>query len=123
MGAEVVADLGEIAGEPDLVIECTGLAACAGAALTTVRRGGTVIQSGECGELVFSPSATLVRREVTYTGCWYFTSKDVAFLHTLHAEGLDVGPLATHVVPAERAQEGVDAFVGATSGKVVLTWG
>ena len=122
LGALALASLDELPDAPGLVVECTGLAECARAALDVVRPGGTVVQSGECPELAFSPSATLVRREVTYTGCWYFTSRDVALLHRLHAEGLDPRPLATHVLPAERAQEGVEAFTASRSGKVVLLW-
>ena len=84
--------------------------------------GGRVLQSGECAAVEVRPSAQVIHREVTYLGSWFYASEDYPDMLRLVGEGLDVGRLLTHTLPAEQAQDAVDAFLGGESGKVVLRW-
>ena len=112
----------DIGPAPSLVIEATGLAGCVNQALDVVAAGGSVLQSGECAEATINPSAQLIRKEVTYTGCWYFTHDDYPVMRQLWDDGLPVAKLRTHDLPAADAQAAFDAFTSAESGKVVLHW-
>ncbi len=123
LGASGAFPPGSDIGEPsDLVIESTGLAACVNQALDTVKAGGTVLQSGECTAVEIRPSAQIVHREVTYIGSWFYGRADYPAMLDLYRDGLPIDKLITHEFPAERAQEGVDVFLSAASGKVILRW-
>jgi threonine dehydrogenase-like Zn-dependent dehydrogenase len=108
--------------EAELVVEATGRPEGVRAALDAVACGGTVLQSGECSRVEVSPSEQLVRREVTWTGSWYYASEDYPEMLRLQAAGLDAAALVTHELPAGHAQEAVDAFLSGDTGKVVLRW-
>ncbi len=123
LGASAVFAPGsDVSEPPDVVIESTGLAACVQQALDAVRAGGTVLQSGECPAVEVRPSAQIVHREVAYIGSWFYGRADYPAMLDLYRDGLPIDKLVTHELPAERAQEGVDAFLSAASGKVVLRW-
>jgi threonine dehydrogenase-like Zn-dependent dehydrogenase len=121
LGATVLAP-GDEAPTAPLVIEATGVPAVIEAAFERCEPGGTLLQSGECAAVQVRPSAQVIHREVTYMGSWFYAAEDYPAMLDLVAGGLDVGRLRTHVVGADDAQSAVDAFVGGSSGKVVLTW-
>jgi threonine dehydrogenase-like Zn-dependent dehydrogenase len=124
LGAAQALSPGEGAGEaPNLVIECTGLPSCINFALSTVECGGTVLQSGECAELVMSPSATVIRREVTYTGSWYYADEDYPTMVSSYLDGLPVDRLVTHKFRAGQIADAYEIFTSKQSGKVLITWG
>jgi threonine dehydrogenase-like Zn-dependent dehydrogenase len=123
LGARRVLSPGEDLGPaPSLVIECTGLPDLIRFAMDTVDAGGTVLQSGECGAVELNPSDTVIRREITYTGTWYYADEDAPELIRLYERGLPVGDLVTHEFPATDAAQAYRTFVAKTSGKIVLHW-
>jgi L-iditol 2-dehydrogenase len=123
LGAAKALTPGDDIGEPPpLIIECTGLPACIEFALSAVSCGGTVLQSGECRELTMSPSETLIRREVTYTGTWYYADEDYPAMIRTYSEGLPVRRLVTHEFPAAQVSDAYLTFTSKQSGKVLITW-
>jgi L-iditol 2-dehydrogenase len=123
LGAAEVLEPGEAIGyAPHLVIECTGLPSCIDFALGAVECGGTVVQSGECSELTMSPSATLIRREVTYTGSWYYAEEDFPSMVRSYQDGLPIAQLVTHEFPADQVADAYALFASKQSGKVVVVW-
>jgi L-iditol 2-dehydrogenase len=124
LGARTVLAPGEeIPGHHSLVIECSGRPDCITQALQLVDNGGIVLQSGECHvDVQIKPSETLIRREVTYTGSWYYASEDYPAMLDVMARGLPLGRLCTHEVPAADAQAAISDFLEARTGKVVLRW-
>ena len=107
---------------PELVIEASGRPDGIRYALDIVAAGGTVLQAGECPSVEVSPSDVFVRREVTYTGSWYYADEDWPAMVDLVTGGLDLRSLVTHEMAAGSAADAFAAFVSATSGKVVLRW-
>jgi L-iditol 2-dehydrogenase len=124
LGATTVLEPGaDVGRRPDLIIESTGLPACIRQALDLVADSGTVIQSGECSELIeVSPSETFIRREVTYTGVWYYADEDYPEMVRLFDSGLPVGRLATDVFAARDVAAAYDKFISKRSGKVLIDW-
>ena len=123
LGASEVAPPGSAIGSaPGLVIECTGLPDCIHLAIDVVERGGTVVQSGLCEELKISPTATMVEREITYTGSWYYADADFPETVRLCEDGLALGRLITHEFSCEDVGEAYRQFVSKESAKVALTW-
>lgn len=124
LGARTVLEPGaDIGPKPGLVIESTGLPACIELALELVADEGTVLQSGECEDLVpMSPSNTFIRREITYTGSWYYADEDYPEMVRLYEEGLAVSRLVTDVFPAKDVLAAYEKFVSKRSGKVLLDW-
>jgi threonine dehydrogenase-like Zn-dependent dehydrogenase len=113
------ADIGQ---PPRLVIECTGQPEMIRFALETVDVGGTVLQSGECPMVQVSPSDMFIRREITYTGSWYYADEDYPEMVRLYESGLPLDQLATHSFPARDISKAYQRFVAGESGKVVLLW-
>jgi threonine dehydrogenase-like Zn-dependent dehydrogenase len=108
---------------PSLIIEATGLPACIHVALELVADGGTVLQSGECEEPVeVSPSDTFIRREVTYTGAWYYADEDYPEMVRLYEDGLPLAGLVTDVFRAADVGEAYAKFVSKQSGKILIDW-
>jgi threonine dehydrogenase-like Zn-dependent dehydrogenase len=106
----------------DIVILAVGSNEALLDAVELVKQQGTVFQVGELHEATFNPSAAFIRKEISMTGSWYYTSGDWPEMLNLHCAGLPYGKLITHVFPFERAQEAYDTFVSGQSGKVVLTY-
>jgi L-iditol 2-dehydrogenase len=124
IGATAVFSPGDdIGGQPKLVIECTGRPESIEFSLETVGVGGTVLQSGECPMVQVSPSDTFIRREITYTGSWYYADEDYPEMVRLYEGGLPLEQLATHTFPAEEIDKAYQRFVARESGKVLLLWG
>ncbi|SDU63420.1 zinc-dependent alcohol dehydrogenase [Jiangella alkaliphila] len=106
-----------------LVIECSGQPSCIEQALDLADGGGIVLQSGECHtEVRIKPSDTFIRREITYTGSWYYTSEDYPAMLDLAAHGPRLDALCTHDVTADDAQAAIDDFLAGASGKVIVRW-
>lgn len=123
LGAAAVFPPGfDIGAPPWLVIECTGRPESIQRAFELVAVGGTVLQSGECPVVQVSPSDTFIRREITYTGSWYYADEDYPEMVRLYESGLPLGRLATHVFPAEQIADAYECFVSKKSGKVLLEW-
>jgi len=124
LGASKVLPPGvDIGTRPSLVIECTGRPECIAQALELVDNGGVVLQSGECyTEVPINPSDMLLRREITYTGSWYYATEDYPAMLEMVDRGLPLRSLCTHVVAVEKAQAAITDFLEGRSGKVVLRW-
>ena len=106
-----------------VVIECSGRPESITRAFDLVRNGGVVVQSAECHEDVpLNPSELIIRRELTYTGSWYFAPEDYDTMVGLLRDGLPVRRMLTHEVPAAAAPEVVSRFLDGQTGKVVLRW-
>lgn len=123
LGATQVLEPGsELPWQPDLVIESTGIPACIQDSFTMVAPGGTVLQSGWCTRVDLDPAATVLRREVFYTGTWYYADSDYPTMVQLYEEGLAVSAMATHEFPADDISAAYRQFVGRESGKVIIAW-
>ena len=120
--AKVFAPGRDIGRPPRLVIEATGRPEAIRFALETVDVGGTVLQSGECQTVAVSPSDTFIRREITYTGSWYYADEDYPEMVRLYEDGLPLDRLATHEFRAEQIADAYRCFVSKNSGKVILLW-
>lgn len=108
---------------PELIIECSGRPESIAYALGAVDRGGTVLQSGECDtEVPIVPSDVLIRREVTYTGSYYYASEDYPRMLDLHSRGLPLASLCTHDVVADEAEGAISEFLAGNTGKVIIRW-
>ncbi|HJQ46583.1 MAG TPA: zinc-binding dehydrogenase [Amycolatopsis sp.] len=113
----------EIPRNARLVIECTGREDCIRQAFDLVENAGTVLQSGECHvDVPLNPSELFIRREITYTGSWYYATEDYAHMCELVDRGLPLRELCTHDVAAADAQPAITDFLQALSGKVILRW-
>lgn len=120
---EVLPVESEINVRPRVVIECTGRPDCIARAFELVDNGGVVLQSGECGqEIPINPSATIIRREITYTGSWYFANEDYDEMKRLVSSGLPLIQMMTHEADFGDAQGAITDFLAGRSGKVVLRW-
>lgn len=123
LGASEVCEPGTALDRAPLVIECTGRPECIAAAFEMADNGGTVVQSGECHtDVPLNPSGIFIRREVTYTGAWYYATEDYAMMRRLVEAGLRLPQLRTHDVDATQAQDAITDFLTGNSGKVVLRW-
>ena len=106
----------------DIVILAVGKNEALLRAIDLVRQQGRVFQVGELEEATLNPSAAFIRKEITMTGSWYYTSGDWSEMLALHRAGLPYPKLITHVYPFAQAQTAYDTFVSGNSGKVVLTY-
>jgi len=107
---------------PEIVIMAVGRSEVLLQAIELVGRQGMVYQVGELSEATIDPSGAFIRKEITMTGSWYYTSADWQVMLALHEQGLPYGKLVTHVFPMEQAQEAYGTFVSGNSGKVALTY-
>jgi L-idonate 5-dehydrogenase len=86
----------------DSVFEASGSAVALGAALHTVRAGGTIVQIGLGGELTI-PLNTLVSKEVTLRGSFRFHDEFAWAARFIASGAIDVSPLLTEIVPLSEA--------------------
>lgn len=107
----------------DIVILAVGKNEALLQAVDVLKQQGTLFQVGEMNEATFNPSAAFIRKEITMTGSWYYTSADWEDMLALHHAGLPYAKLITHVFPFAQAQKAFDLFSSGQSGKVVLTYG
>jgi threonine dehydrogenase-like Zn-dependent dehydrogenase len=68
------------------------------------------------------PSDIFIRREVTYTGAWYYGTEDYAEMVDLVRSGLPLDRLVTHDLPAAEAPAAYADFLAGRSGKALLRW-
>lgn len=120
--SEVLTPEDSVGGPVNLVIECTGLSSVINQALDVVEPGGTVLQSGECSSVEINPSESLIRKELTYTGTWYYADEDVPELLRLYESGLRPSALVTHEFEASDAVEAFRTFASRSAGKVLIRW-
>lgn len=86
----------------DLVVECTGQQGVWEKAVRYVRRGGTVILFGGCpaGTNVTYDAGRLHYDELTLSGSFHFTPKDVKTAHRMLVDReIDVSPLISGTFP------------------------
>lgn len=108
---------------PSLVIESTGRSECIRQALELVDNGGVVLQSGECHtDVAINTFETMIHREVTYTGSWYYATEDYQDMCLLLDRGIRLERLSTHDVAAADSQLAITDFLEGSSGKVILRW-
>jgi L-iditol 2-dehydrogenase len=124
LGASTVFEPGEDFGPaPDFVIECTGIPACIHQAFDAVAPRGTVLQSGECDTPIeVNPSELFIRREIIYTGGWYYSEADFPEMVRRYQDGLPVDRMVTHEFPADEIADAYATFVSKRSGKVMIDW-
>jgi threonine dehydrogenase-like Zn-dependent dehydrogenase len=123
LGATAVFAPGEdIGAPPGMVIECTGIAACVQQAFDMVDPAGTVLQSGWCTAVEIDPGATVLSREVTYTGTWYYADDDYPAMVEAYQNGLPIGMMSTHEFDAHRIAEAYRQFVSKETGKIIVSW-
>jgi threonine dehydrogenase-like Zn-dependent dehydrogenase len=105
----------------DVVIECSGNPEGQKNALAWVKPAGTVILCGEnYKELSIIPSVSIIHREVTLTGVFYFTTDDFCKLLLLYRRGLDPLKTVSHRFPLDKAPEACKLFFSGEAGKVLL---
>lgn len=105
----------------DVVLECSGVAAAVTAAVTAVRRRGTVVQIGILPDDVRPVNlAPLVAKEVALVGAFRFHDEIDEAVELLR-ERPEIGGVITHVLPAAQAVAAFEtARDSAVSGKVVV---
>ena len=106
----------------DIVIIAVGHNDALNQAIDLVRYRGTIFQVGEIAQATINPSAVFIRKEVTWTGSWYYTSADWEDMLGLYQAGLPIDKLITHTYPFEQAQQAYNTFISGESGKVILTY-
>lgn len=107
----------------DIVILAVGKNEALLQAVDVIKQQGTLFQVGEMAEATFNPAAAFIRKEITMTGSWYYTSSDWEEMLALHHAGLPYGKLITHVFPFAQVQDAFNTFSSGDSGKVILTYG
>ncbi|MBI5833782.1 MAG: zinc-binding dehydrogenase [Armatimonadetes bacterium] len=107
---------------PDVCIEAAGRPETALSCFAAVRTGGTVVFNGEQGPLSLSPSDHFIRRDITAVGSWFYHYGEYPAMLALYRDGLRVGDLATHTLPAAAADEAWSLFAAGQAGKVLLDW-
>jgi len=105
----------------DLVFEATGNPKSIPQALDMIRPGGKVIMIGiHSGPAEFDPTAT-VRQRKSLVGSYVYTPQTWQRAITLMALGrVDVGPVITHRLPLDRAEEGFELALAKEAGKVLF---
>jgi len=108
---------------PQVCLECAGRQPTLLGALAAVATGGTVVCIGEQGTAPISPSAHLIRRDITLMGSWFYHFAEFPAMLDLYRDGLAVRDLITHHLPFAEAPEGFRQFSAGATGKVVLEYG
>ena len=109
-------------GGADAVILCVAKDEAVRAGIELLRHQGTFFLLAELPRADFVLNDTLIRKEITMMGSWYYAREDWEMMLALHEAHLPYEKLVTHVLPFEQAQEAYDTFTSGRSGKVVLTW-
>jgi L-iditol 2-dehydrogenase len=103
----------------DVVIECSGNAFAAAAALRAAKRGGSYIQVGIFGHDVSVPMDLVLLKELTISSGFASTPKSwLSAMELLHEGKLTLGPLVTKTVEINNFAE---AFASAMRGEGVKT--
>ena len=105
----------------DVVIECSGSAAGARAAMDGARRGGRYVGIGIFGAAVTVPLDLLLYKELTMTSGYATTPRSWRRAMTLMEGGLvDLGALVSHVLPLESWRTAFDLLADGKGLKVIL---
>jgi threonine dehydrogenase-like Zn-dependent dehydrogenase len=104
----------------DAAIEAAGRPETARQCFQVVRKGGTVVFSGEQDGDILSPSRDFIRRDITAMGAWFYHFCEYPEMLALYWGGLRVRDLVTHIYPLSRAAEAYAAFAAGQTGKVLL---
>ncbi len=105
---------------PQIVIECVGKNATLQQALAWAAPGAAVVAVGENPHAEFSLGETLIRKDLTLLGSWYYQPADFAPMLDLYRQGLSVDRLITHRFDLEQADEAFALFAAGETGKVLL---
>jgi threonine 3-dehydrogenase len=119
---EVMKDLGMVEGF-DVGFEMSGAASALHAMLETMCHGGKIAMLGLPSEEFSIDWSHLVTNMITIKGIygrqmfetWYWMS---VFIQS----GLDIAPVITHRLPAERFDEAFEVLDSGECGKIVLSW-
>jgi len=106
----------------DVVILCVAKDEAVRTAISLLRHQGTFFLLAELAAAEFVLNDTLIRKEITMMGSWYYAGRDWQRMLELHEAHLPYEKLVTHTFGCERVQEAYDTFVSGESGKVILTW-
>jgi propanol-preferring alcohol dehydrogenase len=106
----------------EICLECAGRPETAALALQAVATAGRVMCLGEQPRIELSPSADLIRRDITLMGSWYYHFGEYPEMLALFRRGLPVERLITHRFPYPQASEAFAAFSAGLTGKVLLDW-
>ena len=105
----------------DIVIECSGSAAAAAAALRASKRGGRFIQIGIFGKDVQLPFDLILYKELVVTSGFASTPTSWRRAINLMEQKLVVlAPLVTGKIPLEQWRAGFDRFAGGEGIKTVI---
>ena len=106
----------------DVVILCVAKDEALRTAISLLRHQGTFFLLAELARAEFVLNDTLIRKEITMMGSWYYARADWEEMLALHEAALPYHKLITHTFAPARAQEAYDTFTSGQSGKVILTW-
>ena len=104
----------------DKCIEAGGRPAALKLALCLVGKAGTVVATGEQGEVPISPSEDLIRRDITLMGSWFYHYSDYPAMLDLYRQGLPIDRMITDHFPMSQAQDAFNKFARGEAGKVML---
>ncbi|MBN1343161.1 MAG: zinc-binding dehydrogenase [Phycisphaerae bacterium] len=104
----------------DVVIECVGKNPTLRQALQWVGPAGTVVAAGENPAAEFDLANTIIRKDLTLIGSWYYQPADFEGMLDMYRKGLQVERLITHRFPFEQAAEAFTLFASGQTGKVIL---
>lgn len=104
----------------DKCIEAVGRAETLKLALKLVGKAGTVMAVGEQGDVPISPSAELIRRDITLMGSWFYHYSEYPAMLDLYRRGLPIGRMITDHLPLVEAQAAFSKFANGQAGKVML---
>jgi 2-desacetyl-2-hydroxyethyl bacteriochlorophyllide A dehydrogenase len=111
-----------LAGEVDVVFDCVATEGSVAQAVTTVRKGGTVVVVGVPAGRVRVPLDLIQDHEITVRGCLMYTDADIRVAMDLLAEGaVPTGELVSSVFPIEAAAEAFRAADSGEHGKVLVS--
>ena len=107
----------------DIAIECTGNEIGAYTAFDVVRPLGKVGIIGEQPTCTIHPSAHVIHKKLTISGCWVFNKYDWEDIVTFVLENnVPIEKLATHKYQIGDAAEAYRAFDSHVAQKVVFVW-
>jgi len=105
---------------PQVVIECVGKNPTLQQALQWAAPAGTVVTAGENPVAEFNLADTVIRKDLTLFGSWYYQPADFTPMLDVYRSGLPVERLVTHRFGLDRAADAFELFASGQSGKVVL---
>jgi len=105
----------------DVAFDCVGNQKVAEAALSAVKKRGTLVVVGVSHALTLNPWEHLICRELTVFGTRNFNASEFDEMIALVRRGLPVQRIITHRFPLAQAEAAFELFRSGECGKVVLT--